>query len=568
MDSDDVELVFPDVPRSRLDLAIRDLLGSAQEVLATEGRLRSLLKASRVVADELELPVVLRTIVEAAVELVGARYGAIGVVNQEGMLEQFIHVGMPDELIAHIGHLPEGHGVLGALIADPRPIRLAHLSDDPRSVGFPDGHPAMDSFVGVPVRVRGEVYGNLYLTEQLSGQFSAEDEQLLSALAATAGAAIDHARLYDESERRRKWSAASAEITATLLSDDSEQSLSILAERVAVLADADVVCVVVPLGAENMSVEMAGGALGERFVGSTFPEQGTLAAQALASRQPILADRGDDSAAAPELSIGPTMAVPLTSADNPMGVLTVSRRAGSTRFTVTDLDMAAEFATQAGLALRLAAGRRDAQTLALLEDRGRIARDLHDHVIQRLFGAGLSLQAVAGSISNPTVRAKLDEQIESLDDAIAEIRTAIFTMTAQASARPLSLRHRVIDTVGEMAALFSDSPQLSFGGAIDLLVPTALSDDIIAVVREGLTNVARHANCTQASVAIVATTTSVTVVVEDDGVGLDPQEQRRSGLSNLDTRAANHGGGCLLTARVPSGTTLSWSVPLSQGSEA
>ena len=566
MHSDDVELAFPDGPRSRLDLAIRDLLSSAQDVLATEGRLRSLLKASRVVADELELPIVLRTIVEAAVELVGARYGAIGVISPDGMLEQFIHVGMPDELVAHIGHLPEGHGVLGALIADQHPIRLEHLSEDPRSVGFPDGHPPMDSFVGVPVRVRGEVYGNLYLTEQLSGQFSAEDEQLLSALAATAGAAIDHARLYDESERRRNWSAASAEITATLLSEDSELSLSILAERVAALADADLVCVVVPLNDGHLSVEMAGGPLGKHFVGSAYAGDGTVAAQALASRQPILADMGDDSGLEPQLSIGPTMAVPLTSADNPMGVLTVSRLAGRPRFTTTDLDMAAEFATQAGLALRLAAGRRDAQALALLEDRGRIARDLHDHVIQRLFGAGLSLQGVASSVTDSAIRAKIDEQIETLDAAIVEIRTAIFTMTAQASARPLSLRHRVIDVLGEMAELFNESPQLSFGGPVDLLVPADVSDDVLAVVREALTNVARHANCTRAWVSIVADATKVTVVVEDDGVGLDPQEQRRSGLDNLDTRAVGHGGACTLTDRVPSGTTLTWSVPVSQGS--
>ncbi|HAM25798.1 MAG TPA: hypothetical protein DCP11_03615, partial [Microbacteriaceae bacterium] len=203
MTSDDDSLTFPDEPRAELDRALSELVARAQEVLTTQGRLRALLRANQAVVEQLDLPVVLRRIVESAVGLVGAQYGALGVIAPQGGLEQFINVGMtPDEVTA-IGHLPEGHGLLGALIDNPRPIRLQHLSEDPRAAGFPAEHPAMDSFLGVPVRVRDEVYGNLYLTNQSSGGFSKEDEELVTALAATAGFAIDNARLFAETRRRQ-----------------------------------------------------------------------------------------------------------------------------------------------------------------------------------------------------------------------------------------------------------------------------------------------------------------------------------------------------------------------------
>jgi GAF domain-containing protein len=181
---------FPDDSRAELDKALDDLMVRARDVLATQGRLRALLRANQAVIEHMELPLVLRRIVEAAVELVGAQYGALGVLSADGGLEQFINVGMSPELVHHIGHLPEGHGLLGALIDDPHPIRIPELSADPRSVGFPDGHPPMSSFLGVPIRVRDEVYGNLYLSNQASGEFSEDDEQLVTALAATAGIAI------------------------------------------------------------------------------------------------------------------------------------------------------------------------------------------------------------------------------------------------------------------------------------------------------------------------------------------------------------------------------------------
>jgi len=559
---DVVPLAFPDAPRAHLDTVIGDLVTAAQEVLATQGRLRSLFEASRLVASELDLPVVLRRIISAAVDLVGARYGAIGVIAPDGTLAQFIHVGMPDDLAKQIGHLPRGHGLLGALIEEQEPIMLEHLRDDPRSSGFPSEHPPMDSFLGVPVRVRGEVYGNLYLSEHARGKFSAEDQELLIALAGTAGAAIDHARLFDESRRRQRWSAASAEVTAALLSDHAEDSLALLADRVAGLADADLVCVALPITDTTMVIEVARGELADSFTGRSFDPTDTLTGQALASGQPVLSDLSFTSAVEPTLTIGPTMALPFASSDAPAGVLTVSRLPGRARFSTSDLDMAADFATQASVALTLASVRADRQRLAVLEDRGRIARDLHDNVIQRLFGAGLSLQAVAGGVSDPASRAKIALQVDALDAAIAEIRTAIFTLTAVPDSDAPSLRHRVIDVLGEMSDLFDESPRVTFTGAVDLMAGPDLADDVIAVVREGLSNVARHAAAQHTTTSIAVAHGRLVVTIEDDGRGIGDGAQRSSGTGNLSQRALARGGDFSIRNGDERGTVLRWDVPL------
>jgi len=560
MTEPDAHLAFPDAPRGRLDRVISELVGSAQEVLATQGRLRSLLQASRLVTSELELPNVLRQIVVAALELVGARYGAVGVIAPDGSLAEFIHVGMPEETARAIGHLPEGHGLLGALIDDQEPIRLEHLHDDPRSSGFPDHHPPMESFLGVPIRVRGEVYGNLYLSERIDGSFTAEDEELLVALAGTAGAAIYHARLFDESQRRQRWSAASAEVTSALLSDNSEDSLGIIADQVARLADADLVCVVLPGSDADMTVVEAHGELASVYKGATFQAAGTLAAQARESGQPVLSHTELTSRVRPDIALGPTMAIPFTSSDGPAGVLTVSRMPGRAAFTTGDLEMAADFAGQASVALRLAASRADRARLAVLEDRGRIARDLHDHVIQRLFGAGLSLQAVAGSMTDASARARIAQQVDALDLAIAEIRTAIFTLNTTPDSEAPMLRHRVVDVLADMADLFDESPRVSFAGAVDLMVDRALADDVIAVVREGLTNVARHAGATQTSVTVGVAGDRVTVRIEDDGRGIQ-STSRSSGTANLEERARARNGTLAFHNAEPSGTVLIWDVP-------
>lgn len=550
---------FPDSDRSELDRAIGDLIVNAQKVLETQGRLRNLLTASQAVVEELELGAVLRRIVEAAVDLVGAKYGALGVIAPDGHLEQFIHVGVPGDLAARIGDLPHGRGVLGALIEDPHPIRLDHLGADPRSAGFPPEHPPMDSFLGVPVRVRDVVFGNLYLSEQRSGHFSREDEELLTALAATAGIAIDNARLFDETRRRQRWSSALAEVTATLLSEETSEPLALITERVALLAEADLVALARPAGDGSFLVEHASGELGPRAHGVVYPAAGSLAGRALDAGQPVLVAESTPPFH-PATTLGSTIAIPLLLGGDSRAVIVIARAAGRPGFGPNDVEMTADFTAQTCVAVELARARTDQQRFALLEDRSRIARDLHDHVIQRLFAAGLGLQSVVGRITDPTARDRVSSEVDSLDDAIRQIRTAIFALTTQTEQRP-PVRHRVIDVLSELGPLFESSPRLAFTGPVDTRIPEDVAEDLLAVVREALTNVARHAGASETSVRLAVRGDVLELEVVDDGVGI-ATGGRRSGLANIADRAARWGGEATASARDGGGTEVRWRVVL------
>ncbi len=567
MSESGASIAFPDGPRSELERTIGELVERAEQVLHTQGRLRSLLQANRIVVEELELEQVLRRIAEAAVSLVDAQYGALGVIAPDGHLEQFIHVGIPPEQAALIGHLPEGLGILGAVIDERRSIRLEHLSDDPRSAGFPAHHPDMDGFLGVPIRVRDEVYGNLYLTNRVGGAFSQEDEELVTALAATAGVAIDNARLFDDSRRRQRWSAALADVTSALLSGGSDDVLGVVADRVASVIDADLVCVVVPLDDETLLVDTARGDGSSDLSGLQYPAAGSLVTAALESGHVAVSSEADETEKVVEdqPAWGPTVAIPLVAFGRPLGALTISRAVGSAGFTPGELEMAADFATQASVAIELARGQADRQLLELVEDRNRIARDLHDHVIQRLFGSGMSLQAIASTASEST-RSAISEQVDAIDAAISEIRTAVYALTSRAEASP-ALRHRVLDVVAEAASGLASAPRLTFGGPVDLLVDGALADDVVAVVREGLSNVSRHAAARTADVSIVVDEHQVAVIIDDDGRGMAHASRRSSGTANLRARAEQHGGELTLIGREAGGTRLSWTAILSKHEE-
>lgn len=554
-------LGFPDAPRSELERSIEELIAHGQRVLATQERLRQLLGANRVVVEHLELDSVLTTIVEAAVTLSGARYGALGVVSPTGGLEQFIHVGMPSDAVALIGHLPEGRGILGAVIDTAEPIRLEHLGQDPRSVGFPDHHPPMDAFLGVPVVVRGEVFGDLYLTEKSGGPFSAEDEEVVASLAATAGIAIDNARLYAESRRRERWNAALAGINAVLLSGEVEDPLAVVVESAASAVDSELVSLVRPLDGGQLFVQLARGEGADAYQGTVIPGEGTVVARAIESGAPVVVDRAGEDGDPVTAALGPAVAVPLVAEGRTAGALTVIRPLGSPRFTTAEVEMAGEFARQASIAIELARARRAREQLDLVEDRTRIARDLHDHVIQRLFGAGLSLQSVAALVPEP-VAERIAEQVSAIDAAIAEIRTAIFTLESRRIGQPPRLRHRIVDVVAEIAEPLGFSPRLGFSGAVDLLVVDDLADDVVAVVREGLANVVRHAAARRADVRIEIDGELVRVLVEDDGTGIPDPAPRRSGTGNLAHRADVRGGTFALERVQPTGTRLLWSAPV------
>jgi signal transduction histidine kinase len=559
-------LTFPDLPRLELDQLLGQLVERAQEVMAAQGRLRGLLRANQTVIGELALPVALRRIAEAARELVGARYAALGVISPAGGLAEFVHVGMPAETLERIGHLPQGKGLLGALIDDPRPIRLTRIADDERSSGFPSGHPPMDSFLGVPIRVRDEVFGNLYLAESTRGGFTGDDEQLITALAATAAVAIDNARLYETAGVRGEWLKASTTIMRQLITADVDgvaddiDTLRLVAERTREIAQADVVTVVRPVGGE-LRVEIAVGLGDDGLTGRPVSAEGTLCGRVYRTGRPLRVARPDDvvgsSAASGDLDVGPVLVVPLLGSRRVHGVLSAARLNGRPTFTAEDADMAAGFANQAAVAIELAEARAEHQRVAMLDERERIAADLHDHVIQRLFAAGLRLQAVAASMGPGAPTDRILGTVADLDATIVQIRTSIFRLQRPPAQR--GLRGRLLEVVAGEAPALGFEPAVRFSGPLETMSDER-ADDLAAVLREALSNIARHAGARSAHVELVADATGITLVVDDDGTGPGPAT-RRSGLANLRRRAERRGGSFTLSPRRPTGTRLTWTVP-------
>lgn len=543
-------LRFPDAPRLELERTIAELMARAQRVLTAQGRLRSLLTATRAVSEDLDLDQVLVRIVDAAIELVGARYGALGVFDEEGRLERFLHAGISTEDAERIGPLPQGRGLLGAVIETGETIRIPDIAGDPRSVGFPAHHPEMKAFLGVPIRVRDRTTGNLYLTDPENSAFSAEDQEIIEALATTAGVAIENARLYAEARRREQLRAALADVTATLLSAEGD-ALRVVAEGVAAVIPAELVAIITPDEDEQLRIDIALGDGAEVIEGSHYPAAGALAARAIDEGRPVTGRLPDPDEVVLR-PFGHTVAVPLVTAGDAVGALCVSRRSES--YTATELRTVSEFASQAGIAISLARAREQRQQMGIIEDRGRIARDLHDHVIQRLFATALGLQGFASE--HPEHAATLEHHVEALDGAIADIRTAIFALRSH-DASDRGLRHRVLGVVSE----FTPLPRVSFSGPVDLAVAGDLADDVVAVVRESLANISRHAHATASAVSLGVTDEDVSVVVEDDGVGL-PERMTRSGTANLATRAARRGGDYSLEPQPDGGTRVRWCAPL------
>jgi signal transduction histidine kinase len=551
-------------------MRLTELIDEVQERLTSvaraQARVQNLVDAFLSVSTGLDLPSTLRRIVESACYLVDARYGALGVLRQGGGLAAFIHVGIDDELAATMGHLPEGKGVLGQLISEPHPLRIPDLGRHPSSVGFPPHHPAMKSFLGVPVLVRGEVFGNLYMTEKRHGQFTAEDEAVLSALAGAAGIAIDNARLYEESELRRRWLAAVADVRAVLLETPSAaDALTLIAERIADLTEADATWLLMgphpETGAYTISAQSGEGlndltqdefAPGDSPVLDTLDRSGGVVTLELSGMA--------YEARNPHIDWGPCIAIPLrgTHADN--AVVVAARKAGADPFDASITPLVTAFADQASVALDMAARQRLARQLDVYEDRDRIARDLHDHVIQRVFAAGLALQALLPRVSDPQARGRVQSVIRQLDDTVRDIRTTIFDLqTTDAAGSGESLRRRLLDIVNETAEGVL-KPTVRMSGAVDSLVTGELAADVEAVVREGVSNAARHSGGGHVTVTLDVAD-DVVVEILDDGRGLDPKAAR-SGLRNLEQRARRHGGEAAVETLVDGGARLRWSAPL------
>jgi signal transduction histidine kinase len=558
------DLIFPAVARLELDELLAQLVDRAQDVLATQGRLRGLLRANRMITSDLTLDVVLRRIVESACELVDARYGALGVIARDGHLEQFVHVGMDPGLVESIGRTPRGDGVLGLLIAEPTPVRIDDIADHPGAVGFPAGHPPMRAFLGVPIRVRNEVFGNLYLTEKRGGRpFTAEDEELVLALAANAGVAIDNARLFREAQHRQQWSQASADITRHLLAD-GDDPLELIVRRAGNVARADTSALALcDPAAGSLGYDVADGHDAGPLRGTRVPMDDSLAGRAVRDRAPlVVADVRDLGGSELDgLDVGPTMIVPLIASQVTSGALVLGRCRGSGLFSDEDLELAAAFAAHVALALELARSRAARGRLSLLEDRDRIARDLHDHVMQRLFAVAMGLQGLAASEAHADRSDRMNTYVEDLDETVREIRQTIFELRGRSTpATGSGLRAKVLGIIDDMADACGFTPRLHLDGPVDSAIDATVGDHLTAVVRETLSNVARHAHASAVEVTVTAAGGRVTVEVVDDGVGLGPTT-RRSGLANLRSRAEGLGGSFLIEPGPDGGTRVHWSVP-------
>ncbi|MEV4611595.1 GAF domain-containing protein [Kitasatospora sp. NPDC049258] len=556
--------------QSRLDECLSASKSRPDTAYDTRNRIHSLLEAVLVVGRGLDLGQVLQHIVEAAVTLVDAQYGALGVIGEDQRLSQFIPVGIDREQIERIGPLPRGHGLLGELIRHPEPLRLAEISGHPTSYGVPEHHPPMHTFLGVPIRVRDMVYGNLYLTEKRGGaQFDAEDESVLATLAVAAGVAIDNAQLYARARLRERWLAANAEVTNSLLAGGSQQEvLDLLIARAADIAGADLTVVALPLPDDrNLEVRVAVGLDADVHRGLVLPRKGSFVGTAvetggLVTTPDVRRDPRITAGPPRWAGLGPAVAVPIgTAAGGVRGVLMLVRATGRPAFEPEESTPLAGFAGQAAVAMELAERRRDSEQVALLEERDRIARDLHDLAIQRLFATGMTLQGAIRFIEHPEASERVLRAVDDLDETVRTIRSSIFGLRAREQGPAArGLRGRVVAAVDRAAAGLGFSPGLRMDGLLDLRVPPPVADELVAVLEEALSNAVRHARAHRVEVDLSADG-ELGLTVTDDGVGLPP-DGPRSGLANLAERAQRLGGSFRAGAGPDGGTRLVWRVPL------
>ncbi|WP_327402839.1 GAF domain-containing protein [Streptomyces sp. NBC_01288] len=538
-------------------------------------RVPQLLEAMRSVGSGLELHSTLERICEAAATLTDARYAGIGVVDEDGdALADFVFHGVDAGTARRIGRFPDGHkGLLGALVRESEPVRLADVTEDPRSWGFPDHHPRMRGFLGVPIRVSGEVFGNLYLGEKRGGGvFNDYDVSMVRVLATEAGIAIGNARLYEAAKQRERWIDGSVAVTTALLSGgDAEDALQVVAERARRLSGSAAGIVLLPAAEGGMEIVAVSSEQPSDQLGRVVAPDSEIIAQLLDGRPVFVVDAATDPRMLSALAraYGPIMALPLQSGGRVLGALVTPRAQGERPFTEAERTLAIQFASQAALALMMAEAQRDRERLAVFEDRDRIARDLHDLVIQRLFATGMMLESAQRGSLVPEVRHGVANAVDELDVTIQEIRTAIFALQQGPAEAPSGLRTRVLREINMAAVPLGFQPGHRFVGAVDTTVGDLTGKNLIAALREALSNAFRHAEASRIEVVVDATATlpdgrpGVRLTVADDGVGI-PADGRRSGLQNLKRRAESLGGDSWYGPGIGEdggGTTVVWQAP-------
>ena len=551
-------LTFPDVPRLELEETLVQLTERAADVLKAQGRLRELLRANALVTADLKLEVVLRRVVHAARDLVGAKYAALGVLGEDGLLDQFVHAGMPQEQVDQLAHPPLGDGILGLLIDEPGPVRLRDVNIDPRSIGFPDGHPAMTSFLGVPIRVRGMVFGNLYLTDSERGEFSDEDEQLVTSLARTAAVAIENARLYEDSERRRRWQAVTADASQALFAGDHDRPVNVVLQGALQGAEADVALFADLDEDGEVTAEIVVGELADELTGRHTPAALSSLEPVLRQGTPLLVESYRPREGVPQLDppIVSLIATPLLRGEVVVGAVVAIRLQGRRPFDHTDVDQLEAYVVHAGVALELNQSRADQEALAVLREHQRIAADLHDHVIQELFATGMALQGMVYRTQDPRDQAHLVEFVDAIDATIRRIRTTIFRLN-RAPYGGGSLKERLLSVVEDARPALGFTAHAEFSGPLDQAVSEDLADHVVAVAREALSNVARHAAATSVRLQVTLAGDLLTVDAHDNGCGIG-QPTRSSGLANLERRAKEYDGSLEVRESPKGGTRLTW----------
>jgi signal transduction histidine kinase len=557
------------LPHLQLDDLLAELQARLQAVVATRDRMRGLIDAVVAIGSGLDLESTLRRIVETAVGLVDATYGALGVIGDGRRLAEFIPVGLSSGEIEAIDGWPEGRGLLGMLIDDPRSLRLADIAAHAASSGFPAG------FLGVPVRIRDEVFGNLYLTgKRGGGDFTEDDEAVLVALGAAAAVAVENSRLYEAARRQQRWIQASAEVTTRLLSGSAPgEVLAGITRQARELSGADLAVLALPDDeGRRLMITYADGDGADATRGLMLPAGESLSGRVLATGEPLTAadfaadERAWKAARGAMSQIGPAVVFPLGAPGNVRGVLTVGRRHGALPFPQVEADVVASFAAQAGVALELAASRAEAERLSLYQDRDRIARDLHDLVIQRLYATGMSLEGTMPMITRPEVASRITHAVDAMNETIKDIRATIFALHDRDDAAQPDLRAAIVALVEEMTPGLGFAPSLRLGAGLAAPVGGEVAEQALAALREALSNAARHARASHVDVTVdVAPDGILAVQVADDGSGI-AAGTRRSGLSNLASRAEGLGGELRLGPADPTaparGTRLEWRVPL------
>ncbi|WP_460942552.1 sensor histidine kinase [Okibacterium endophyticum] len=551
-------------PKLEFEKHLAEFVEHAQDLMSSQSRLRDLLGISHDLTSDLDIDSVLQRIVDVGTDLLRARFGALGIVGDENEFAEIFHVGLEPDVAAAITRSPEAMRQLTSLINDPAPVRSGDVGS--RVASLPEPLASMSTFLGVPIIVREQIIGKLYLAESTQGRFSADDEELAHALADIAGIAITNARLFEESRYREKVASALADASRVLMGHhDDESHRDLLVDQVRSITESDLVTISrLSDDRQELVVDRASGIGADELEGRSLPVKGTMVGDAITRGESLIVNSFD--AYTPQFEkqglLTHAMAVPFSIGDSPAGVLALARTHDHKGFDKRDLDMGTSFAGHVSVVLERVETASARQRVTLLEDRSRIARDLHDHVIQHLFATGLTLQSIAASSDSPEVSSRIMAQIAELDGAIAQIRQSIFAMRSPHETTANSgVRARVLEIADRVSDQLHSRPRISFVGPVDLMADAALTDDVCAVVNEALANVVKHASASVVVVSVSATSGRLTVEVDDDGTG-PGDSPRLSGLGNLRARAEGRDGTFGLAARDGGGTHLEWSVPV------